>query len=317
MADQVVALLAPALARRGSVFLDATIGAGGHATAVAQACPGARIIGIDRDPVALTVARQAFGWMDDAGPSSDIRLTLVHGVFDEIGGVLGSLGVDRLDAVLFDLGMSSMQVDDDSRGFVYSRDVGLDMRMDPSGGVSAADIVNTYPPGRLVRILRAYGEEPHADRIVQAIMRRRDVAPITRSAELADLIASAYPARSRRTGGNPAKRSFQALRIEVNGELDALARALPAAIGHLRLGGRIAVLAYHSLEDRLVKRTFAAGASSSAPPDMPVEPEETKPFLRWVTRGAERPAAAEVEANPRAASARLRVAERIREGMAP
>jgi 16S rRNA (cytosine1402-N4)-methyltransferase len=315
MADQVVALLAPALARPGAVFVDATLGAGGHAIAVARACPGARIVGIDRDPSALGLAQEAFSHRDDAAPAMGERLTVVHAVFDQIGEVVTALGIDRIDAVLFDLGLSSMQVDDDARGFVYSRDVDLDMRMDPSDGVTAAEILNSYPLERLVRILRNYGEEPHAERIARAIVHRRAVGPVTRSGELAELVASAIPARSRRTGRNPAKRTFQALRIEVNGELDALARALPVAIGRLGLGGRIAVLAYHSLEDRLTKRTLAAGAASSAPPDLPVEPEETKPYLRLETRGAQRPTAAEVEANPRSASARLRVAERIREGV--
>jgi 16S rRNA (cytosine1402-N4)-methyltransferase len=312
MADRVVALLAPALTHPGALFVDATVGAAGHAVAVARACPHAHILGIDRDPAALAIASAAFTSADDGAPHLSARFTAVHAVFDRIAEVVADAGYTAVDAVLFDLGLSSMQIDHDDRGFTYSRDVELDMRMDPSSGLSAAQIVNSYPPERLVRVLRVYGEEVHAERIVRAIVRRREHGPLTRSGELADLIASAVPARSRRTGGNPAKRSFQALRIEVNGELDALAEALPAAIGLLGVAGRIAVLAYHSLEDRMVKRTLKAGASSSAPPGLPVEPEATKPRLRLLTRGAERPDAAEVAANPRAASARLRAAERIR-----
>jgi 16S rRNA (cytosine1402-N4)-methyltransferase len=314
MADRVVALLAPALTSPDAVFVDATVGAGGHALAVAQACPGARVIGIDRDRTALETARQTFAAVEDDAAALTSRLTLVHAVFDHVADAVAGLGLDRVDAVLFDLGLSSMQLDRDERGFVYSRDVELDMRMDRSSGPTAADILNTYPTDRLARVLRAFGEEPNARRIANAIGRRREVAPLRRSGELVEAVEIALPARARRTGGHPAKRTFQALRIEVNGELEALAGALPAAIGLLRLGGRIAVLSYHSLEDRTVKRQFAAGAASTAPPGFPVEPESTKPRLRLLTRGGERPPASEVATNPRAASARLRVAERIREG---
>jgi 16S rRNA (cytosine1402-N4)-methyltransferase len=261
----------------------------------------------------LALTETAFRNADDAGPAFACRLTAVHSVFDGIEDAVGDLGLERIDAVLFDLGLSSMQLDSDERGFVYSRDVALDMRMDRSRGPSAADILAVYSADELASVLRDYGEEPNARRIARAIVRRRETAPLCRSGELVEVIAAAIPARSRRKGGHPAKRTFQALRIEVNRELEALAAALPAAIGLLGVGGRIAALSYHSLEDRLVKRELVAGASSSAPPDMPVEPEAAKPYLRLLTRGAERPSLAEVEANPRAASARLRAAERIRE----
>jgi 16S rRNA (cytosine1402-N4)-methyltransferase len=314
MADRITALLAPALSEPGAVLVDATVGAGGHAVALARACPALRVVGIDRDPSALALARRAFTDADDDAPALAGRLTVIHAVFDEIADVIHGLGLSRIDAVLFDLGMSSMHLDRDERGFAYARDVPLDMRMDPGTGPSAADVVNTYPVERLTAILRAFGEEPHARRIARAIVRRREAGPLRRTGELVEVIGSALPARSRRTGGNPAKRTFQALRIEVNGELDALETAVPAAIDLLGLGGRIAVLAYQSLEDRMVKRVLVAGASSSAPAGLPIEPEATKPRLRLLTRGAERPCAGEVEANPRAASARLRAAERIREG---
>jgi 16S rRNA (cytosine1402-N4)-methyltransferase len=308
MADRIVGLLAPALTRPDALFVDATIGAGGHALAVARACPAAQILGIDRDPAALALTRAAF----DREPALAGRLTLVAAVFDRIAAAAADLGRETVDAVLFDLGISSMQVDDDARGFAYSRDVALDMRMNPAEGPSAADIVNTYPVARLAAVLRDFGEERHAERIARAIARRRAEEPVTRSADLARIVADALPAAARRSGRNPAKRSFQALRIEVNGELEALAAALPQAIGLLGLGGRIAVLSYHSLEDRLVKRTLVGAASSSAPRKMPVEPEAAKPRFQLLTRGAERPTEQEVAANPRSASARLRAAERIR-----
>jgi 16S rRNA (cytosine1402-N4)-methyltransferase len=308
MADRVAALLAPALSRPGAVLVDATLGAGGHTLALAARCPDIRVIGIDRDPNALAISQAAF----DAAGVPTIPVTLVHAVFDQIATVVSGLGLDRVDAVLFDLGLSSMQIDTDERGFAYSRDVELDMRMDPNANLNAADVVNTYSMDSLARVLRQYGDEPNARRIAQAIVRRREQKALHRTGELVETISQAVPARSRRTGRNPAKRTFQALRIEVNGELDALHQALPAAIGLLGLGGRIAVLAYHSLEDRMAKRVLVAGASSSAPVGLPVEPEATKPRLRLLTRGAERASEAEITANPRAAAARLRAAERIR-----
>jgi 16S rRNA (cytosine1402-N4)-methyltransferase len=206
-----------------------------------------------------------------------------------------------------------MQLDTDERGFSYSRATGLDMRMDPSTGRTAADVVNSYSVTELSRVLRNYGEERFARRIAQAIERERAVAPLTSSARLAELVRAAVPAATRRTGGHPAKRTFQALRIEVNDELGALERALPAAITALRLGGRLVVLAYQSLEDRIVKATFAAATTSTAPPDLPVVPEEALPRLRMLSRGAEQATPAEIERNPRAGSVRLRAIERVRE----
>jgi 16S rRNA (cytosine1402-N4)-methyltransferase len=225
--------------------------------------------------------------------------------------VLEDLGITSVSSVLLDLGVSSLQLDEVQRGFSYARDAPLDMRMDQTVGVTAADIVNGYSPGDLARVLREYGEERFTRRIVSAIMTARAKAPLSGTAELAELVRNAVPAATRRTGGHPAKRTFQALRIEVNRELDALERVLPAALDALAPGGRIAVLAYHSLEDRLVKRAFAARANPDVPPDLPVIPESAMPTLRLLTRGAERPTDPEVEVNPRAASARLRAAEQI------
>ena len=299
--ERCLELLAPALARPGAVHLDATLGLGGHAEAVLSAHPDARLIGLDRDPQALALAAQRLARF--AG-----RTRLVHAVYDELAAVLDG---ESLDGALFDLGVSSLQLDDAARGFAYAKDAPLDMRMDQTRGATAAEVLNTYSAADLARILREYGEEKFASRIANAIVRERARAAFDSTARLADLVRDAIPAPARRTGGHPAKRTFQALRIEVNGELAALERALPAALDALRPGGRIVVLAYHSLEDRLVKRAFAERARSTAPVELPFEPEGSGPSLRLLTRGAELPGAAEVAANPRAASVRLRAAERI------
>jgi 16S rRNA (cytosine1402-N4)-methyltransferase len=312
LSDRVVTLLAPALAlgsaaAAGSpVVVDATLGLGGHAEAVLRRFPAVRLVGLDRDPEALAASEQRLARYGD-------RLTLVHAVYDELPAILEELGLPRVQGVLFDLGVSSLQLDDERRGFSYRDDVPLDMRMDPTTTVTAADVLNTYPAEDLARVLRDYGEERFAGRIASAVVRQRGRAPFTSSARLVDLVRDAIPAATRRTGGNPAKRTFQALRIEVNGELDALARALPAAIAALTVGGRIVVLSYHSLEDRLVKRAFAAEASSDVPADLPVVPPGHEPRLRLLTRGAELPDEREVAANPRAASARLRAAMKLRD----
>ncbi len=300
-----VELLAPALDRHGAVVVDATLGLGGHSAALLERFPALRLIGLDRDPQALELAAQRLA--AHAG-----RTTLVHAVYDELADVLAAAGVRRVQGVLFDLGVSSLQLDDTGRGFSYAQDAPLDMRMDQSRGATAAEVVNTYEPGRLARVIAQYGEERFARRIADAIARERDREPFTGTARLAELVRTAIPAATRRTGGHPAKRTFQALRIEVNGELHALERALPAAVDALAVGGRIVVLSYHSLEDRLVKRTLVAGATSTTPAGLPVVLPAHEPVLRLLTRGAEVPDAGEIEANPRAASARLRAAERLR-----
>ena len=303
---RVAELLAPALSDRPAVLVDATLGLGGHAAALLSAHPGLTLVGLDRDPQALALAgRRLVAFAD--------RTHLVHAVYDRIADVLGELGLPRVDGVLFDLGVSSLQLDADERGFSYARDADLDMRMDPGRGPTAADVLNTYPAGELARVLREYGEERFASRIAAAVVRRRERQPLRRSAELVELLYEAVPAASRRTGGHPAKRTFQALRIEVNGELDALRTALPAAVDALSVGGRIVVLAYHSLEDRIVKRELTARAQSRTPVDLPVELPGYGPELRLVTRGAEIARDEETADNPRAASVRLRAAERVRE----
>ncbi|TDC74216.1 16S rRNA (cytosine(1402)-N(4))-methyltransferase RsmH [Streptomyces hainanensis] len=300
-------LLAPALRDRpGAVVVDCTLGLGGHSEALLDTFPDIRLVALDRDPAALALAGERLARFGD-------RATLVHAVYDELPTALARLDTPRVAGVLFDLGVSSMQLDEADRGFAYAQDAPLDMRMDQTTGPSAADVLNTYPPGDLVRVLRVYGEERFARRIVDAVVRERARAPITGSAQLVALIRQALPQAAMRTGGNPAKRTFQALRIEVNGELAVLERALPAAVEALAVGGRIAVLSYHSLEDRLVKRVLAQGAENTAPPGLPVVPEQYQPRLRLLTRGAEQPDEAELAENKRAAPARLRAAERIRE----
>jgi len=299
-------LLAPAVGEPGAVVVDATLGMGGHSEALLQQFAGLRLVGLDRDPQALALAGERLA------PYAD-RTTLVHAVYDELTDVLARLGARRVQGVLFDLGVSSLQLDEPGRGFAYAQDAPLDMRMDQSRGITAAEVVNTYPPAELARVLREYGEERFARRIADAIAREREREPFSGTARLAELVRSSIPAATRRTGGHPAKRTFQALRIEVNGELHALERALPAAVDALAVSGRIVVLSYHSLEDRLVKRTLVAGAASTAPPGLPVVLPEHEPLLRLLTRGSEEPTEAEVAANPRAASARLRAAERLRD----
>jgi 16S rRNA (cytosine1402-N4)-methyltransferase len=305
MLAEVVDLLAPALGGDDPVLVDGTVGLGGHAAALLRTCPRARLIGLDRDPQALAVAA------DRLAPFAD-RVTLVEAVYDELPQVLARLGQARVQGILLDLGISSLQIDDPDRGFAYAYDAPLDMRMGRQA-LTAAKVVNTYSRADLARILRTYGEERFADRIARRIVAEREREPFTTSGRLVRLLTEAVPRASQRSGGHPAKRTFQALRIEVNGELAALDSVLPSAVAALTISGRIAVLAYHSLEDRLVKQVLAAGARDLAPPDLPVVPAGLGPELRLLTRGAQRPTPAEVATNPRAASARLRAAERIAE----
>ena len=304
MLPRVLALLAPALSGHPATLVDATLGLGGHTEALLADHPQLMVVGLDRDGEALERSRRRLERFAD-------RLRLVHAVYDEMPQVLADLGLEQVHGVLFDLGVSSLQLDEARRGFAYSQDAPLDMRMDPRQELTAEVVVNEYPPEALVRILREYGEERFAQRVVAAVVRERRRGRLTSSARLADLVRDAIPAATRRTGGHPAKRTFQALRIEVNGELAALAAALPAAIDALALGGRLVVMSYQSLEDRLAKRALAAGAASRTPVDLPVELPEHGPRLRLLTRGAERPDEEEMRLNPRAASVRLRAVERV------
>jgi 16S rRNA (cytosine1402-N4)-methyltransferase len=306
LVDRVVALFGPALIRPGSVLVDATLGLGGHAEALLRSCPEAHVVGLDRDSEALSMARAR---LQDFAE----RVTVVHAVFDRLGEVLSGLGYGPVDGVLFDLGVSSLQIDVRVRGFAYAEDSPLDMRMDAATGPTAADILNSYSAKDLARILRAYGEERFARRIADSIVRERARAPFETSARLVELIRDSIPAPARRSGGHPAKPTYQALRIEVNDELAVLRRALPAAIDRLAVGGRRVILSYQSLEDRLAKQAIRARARPDVPEDLPVVPADREPELRELVRGAERASVQEIAANPRAASVRLRAAERIRE----
>lgn len=301
-------MLAPAIERPGGVLVDGTLGMGGHTEGALERFEGLTVIGIDRDPQAIELASarlQRFG----------TRFRAVHTTYDNIDtAVEGQLGAGaRVDGILMDLGVSSLQLDEADRGFAYSKDAPLDMRMDATNGQSAADLLATASEGELIRILRTYGEEKFAPRIARLIIRRRDDAPITRTGELVDIIREAIPAPARRTGGNPAKRTFQALRVAVNDELTILERALPRALSSLRVGGRLVVESYQSLEDRIVKDVLRRGSISAAPPGLPIIPDEMAPSLRLLTKGANKADQAEQDHNPRSASVRLRGAELIRE----
>ncbi|MGD1171234.1 16S rRNA (cytosine(1402)-N(4))-methyltransferase RsmH [Mycobacterium seoulense] len=312
--DRCVELLTPALTRNhadgaGAVLLDATLGAGGHAERFLTDLPGLRLIGLDRDPSALEIARARLA------PFAD-RVTLVHTRYDGIAAALAESGygtAGSVDGMLFDLGVSSMQLDRAERGFAYAQDAPLDMRMDPESPLTAADILNTYDEAALADILHRYGEERFARRIATQIVRQRARTPFTSTAELVALLYQAIPAPARRTGGHPAKRTFQALRIAVNDELDSLRGAIPAGLDALAVGGRMVVLAYQSLEDRIVKRLFADAVASRTPVDLPVELPGHEPRFRSLTHGAERADAAEVERNPRSAAVRLRAVQRVQQ----
>ncbi|GAB3153302.1 16S rRNA (cytosine(1402)-N(4))-methyltransferase RsmH [Microbacterium neimengense] len=303
--ERCVELLAPALENEGAVFVDATLGMGGHSEAFLERFDGLRLIGLDRDTDALRIAGERLARFAD-------RTTLVHTVYDGIRAAVASAGVDRIDGILFDLGVSSLQLDEAERGFAYAKDAPLDMRMDQSAGMTAADVLATYGEGDLRRIFERYGEEKLAGRYARAIIAARQAEPIVRSGRLVEILDAATPA-ALRNAGHPAKRVFQALRIEVNAELAALEQALPAALELLAVGGRIVVLSYQSLEDRFVKREFARASSSTAPAGLPVELPEHAPQFRLLVKGAELASDAERESNPRATPVRLRAAERVRE----
>ncbi|MGK8490761.1 16S rRNA (cytosine(1402)-N(4))-methyltransferase RsmH [Nocardia asiatica] len=303
------ALLGPALAEPGAVYVDATLGLGGHAEHFLSTYPGIRLVGLDRDTTALKLAGERLA------PFAD-RITLVHTRYDGIADALGEAGLPAtgsVSAILMDLGVSSMQLDEAERGFAYSVDAPLDMRMDPTRGITAADVLNTYSHGDLARVLKTYGEERFAGRIAAEVIRRRQVKPFRTSAELVELLYATIPAATRRTGGHPAKRTFQALRVEVNGELDSLRAALPAALAALRVGGRVVVMSYQSLEDKVVKHELVTRTASRTPVGLPVELPGMGPEFRLLTRGAEKATEQEIEDNPRAAPVRMRAAERIQE----
>lgn len=304
MLERTLELLAPALQAPGAVLVDATLGMGGHSAAALERFPELTLVGFDRDEDALAIAGERLARFGD-------RVHLVHTVYDQFTDALATLGITEVTGILFDLGVSSLQLDRVERGFSYSKDAPLDMRMDATSPVTAERIIAEYSEEELRTIFREYGEERLAPRYAQKIVERRSQKPFLRSGDLVDVISAATPVAIQRKG-HPAKRVFQALRIEVNQELGALERAIPAAINALAVGGRIVVLAYQSLEDRLVKRAFAAGSSSSAPAGLPVELPEHAPELKLLVRGAELAPADEQELNPRSIPVRLRAAERVR-----
>ncbi|MCU1551420.1 MAG: rRNA ((1402)-N(4))-methyltransferase [Glaciihabitans sp.] len=302
--ERTVELLAPAIGTPGAILVDATLGLGGHAEAFLERFPELVLVGIDRDPEALRLAGERLA-------PFGARVHLVHAVYDEIPEALASLHLAEASGILFDLGVSSLQLDRVDRGFSYSKDAPLDMRMDSTSPLTAERILAEYSESELRRIFYEFGEEKLAPRYARRIVDTRDATPLVRSAQLVDLIIAATPAALQRTG-HPAKRVFQALRIEVNQELAVLSRAIPAAIGVLEIGGRMVVLAYQSLEDRIVKRAFAAGSASTAPAGLPVELPEHRPELKLLVRGAELASDAEKATNPRATPVRLRAIERVR-----
>ena len=299
-----VDLLAPALEAPGAVVVDATLGMGGHSEALLERFPRLTLVGLDRDPDALRIAGERLAPFGE-------RFRPVATVYDGIEGALDGLGIGAVQGILFDLGVSSLQLDEVERGFSYSRDAPLDMRMDQSTGITAAEVLASYSEGELRRIFTEYGEEKLAARYARAIVAHREQGALERTAELVQVLQDATPAALSRAG-HPAKRVFQALRVEVNAELSVLERAIPAALRRLAVGGRIVVMAYQSLEDRIVKRHLQQGAASTAPLGLPVELPEHAPELRLLVRGAELASPEEIETNPRATPVRLRAAERIR-----
>ena len=292
--------------RPDGIYLDGTLGGAGHSSQIARRLTeGGRLIGVDRDRTALAAAKERLA------PYAD-RVTLVHSNFAEIDAILDSLGIPAVDGMLFDLGVSSPQLDDASRGFSYMADAQLDMRMDKDDALTAGEVVNTWPQGELRRILYDYGEERYAPQIAAAICRAREKAPVETTLELVDVIKSAMPAQALREKQHPAKRSFQAIRIAVNDELGAVSRMMQAAVGRLNPGGRLAVITFHSLEDRIVKSEMQQAARGcTCPPEFPVCVCGKKPLVKLVTRKPIVSGPAELEENPRARSAKLRVAEKL------
>lgn len=298
-------MLAPAIEAPGAVLIDATLGMGGHTEAALTRFPQLTVFGIDRDPSAIALASKR---LEAFGP----RFRAFHTTYDKMDEVAAHAPSGMVDGILMDLGVSSLQLDQEDRGFSYSHDAPLDMRMNPQTGISAAQLLASASKEEITRILRVYGEEKFASKIAGRIVTTRESEPLTRTSQLAQIVRDCIPAPARRTGGNPAKRTFQALRIAVNDELTILEAALPAALAHLRVGGRIVIESYQSLEDRLVKDIFRRGATDQAPAGVPMIPEELQARLRLLTRGAQLADDTEKSHNPRSASVRLRGAQMIR-----
>lgn len=305
MLDRCIALLAPSIEKSANpIVIDATLGMGGHAEALLERYPNLLVVGIDRDTEAIKIASNRLA-------KFGARFTFVHAVFDQMPEVLSELGIKGVDGILFDLGVSSLQLDHVDRGFSYSNSAPLDMRMDKSSGLTARDVLENYSKEDLVKILRTYGEERFATRIVENIIKARSAGTLKTTTDLAELVKASIPAPARRVGGNPAKRTFQAIRIEVNQELKILENALPKALNQLKLGGRLVVMSFQSLEDKIVKQAFASASESKNPMGLPVELEHLKAKYQLVFRGSEGARAEEIETNSRAQSVRLRAIERV------
>ncbi|MFM8751972.1 MAG: 16S rRNA (cytosine(1402)-N(4))-methyltransferase RsmH [Actinomycetota bacterium] len=305
MLDRCITLLAPAIEKSSSpVVVDATLGLGGHSLALLEKFPQLRIVGLDRDQNAISIAQERLA-------SFNNRTTIIHAVYDEMPSVLDGLGLTSVDGILFDLGVSSLQLDRAERGFSYAQNAPLDMRMDQSRGMTAQEILNSYSRNDLIRVIREYGEEKFAARIVDNIIEARKQGALSTTSDLAELVKRSIPAPARRVGGNPAKRTFQALRIEVNQELAVLERAIPRAMDRLAVGGRMVVMSFQSLEDKIVKRFFATATESKTPRGLPVEIASLAAKFQLVFRGSEKATESEILENSRAQSVRLRAIERV------
>jgi len=303
--ERCITLLAPSIEKSKSpIVVDATLGLGGHSLALLEKFPQLRVVGLDRDKTAISKANQRLA------PFSD-RITVIHAVYDEMPNVLDSLGISNVEGILFDLGVSSMQLDISERGFSYSQSAPLDMRMDQSQGLSAQEVLESYSRNDLIRVIREYGEERFASRIVDNIIAARESGKLHSTTDLAEIVKQSIPAPARRVGGNPAKRTFQALRIEVNQELAVLERAIPRAMDRLNVGGRLVVMSFQSLEDKIVKRYFSAATESKTPIGLPVEIASLAAKFQLVFRGSEQASEEEINKNSRAQSVRLRAIERV------
>ena len=310
LAGRVRELLGPALAHDGAVYVDATLGAGGHSELILESFPRARVVGLDRDTDAHAIAGERLARFGDRFIPVHTRYDGMADALDELGLSLAS-GGPGVDAILFDLGVSSMQLDRVERGFAYSVDAPLDMRMNAEDPLTAADVLNTYSHGDLARILQRYGDERFAGKIASAVLKEREKEPFTTSGRLVELLYATIPAPARRTGGHPAKRTFQALRIEVNAELASLEAAVPQGLDALAADGRIVFLSYQSLEDRIVKAALADRTRSTTPAGLPVDLPGTGATFELLTRGAERATDDEIAENQRAAPVRMRAARRL------
>ena len=303
--ERCIQLLAPVIAENSKpVIIDCTLGLGGHAKVLLERYSNLHLIGIDRDQSALDLAAKTMAPVID-------RVSLVHSTYDQIEKILADLKIEKVDGILFDLGVSSMQLDEASRGFAYSQSAQLDMRMDQSAELTAAIVLNTYSHGQLAKLLQRFGEEKFASKIAENIIKAREAGRLKTTTDLAEIVKDSIPAPARRTGGNPAKRTFQALRIEVNQELSILERAIPAALASIKVGGRIIVMSYQSLEDRIVKTFFAEATKSNTPLGLPMELPNSAAKFKLLLNGSEAADLNEQESNPRSQSMRLRAIERV------